>query len=165
MKIAILSDIHEGLNRKNTGMDIMSHLIKWIKVNSPEVFIISGDITAGPRKSLDLLNHLQEEFPMMKLLFVHGNHDIYHEDSKSAYDMLLEFPGNLGNGPVELNDSWVVIGDGGWYDYTFGIRAIQTNSFQLEHLMILPGLIKQVHIGKVLTNVKRNSTLKNLKAG
>ncbi|RFB12556.1 hypothetical protein DZB84_18945 [Bacillus sp. HNG] len=131
MKIAILSDIHEGLNRKNTGMDIMPHLLKWIEINSPEVFIIGGDMTAGPRKSLDLLNQLQEEFPTMKLLFAHGNHDIYHEDSKSAYDMLLEFPGNLGNGPVELNDNWVVIGDGGWYDYSFGIEGYTDEQFSV----------------------------------
>lgn len=129
MKIAVLSDIHEGLNRKNTGKNMMSFLIKWIAINSPDVFIISGDMTAGPVKSLSLLNQLQDEFPKLKLLFVHGNHDIYHEDSKAAYDMLLKFSGNLGNGPVELNDSWVVIGDGGWYDYTYGIEGYTEEQF------------------------------------
>ncbi|MEH7224081.1 metallophosphoesterase [Bacillus sp. JJ1566] len=131
MKIAILSDIHVGLNRKNTGMDIMSQIIKWIAIKRPEAFIIGGDMTAGPVKSLGLLNQLQEEFPKMKLLFVHGNHDIYHEDSKSAYDILLKFPGNLGNGPVELNDEWVVIGDGGWYDYSFGIEGYTEEQFSI----------------------------------
>ncbi|WP_010677339.1 metallophosphoesterase [Bacillus timonensis] len=129
MKIAVLSDIHVGLNRKNTGTDIMSQLTKWIASHSPDVFILGGDLTAGPVKSLNLLNQLQDEFPKLKLLFVHGNHDIYHDDSKVAYEKLLEFPGNLGNGPVELNDNWVVIGDGGWYDYTYGIEEFTEEQF------------------------------------
>ncbi|OIU72717.1 hypothetical protein BHE18_15105 [Rossellomorea aquimaris] len=53
MKIAILSDIHEGLNRKKTGADIMSVLKKWMEAHLPDVFLISGDMTAGPEKSLN----------------------------------------------------------------------------------------------------------------
>lgn len=131
MRIAVLSDIHEGLNRKNTQTDIMALLKRWIASHMPEVFIIGGDMTAGPEKSLALLNQLQSEFPQIKLLFVHGNHDIYHKNSKSAYEMLLKFPGNLGNGPVELEENWVVIGDGGWYDYTFGIKGYSEEQFTL----------------------------------
>ncbi|MGO4889490.1 metallophosphoesterase [Anaerobacillus sp. MEB173] len=131
MRIAILSDIHEGLNRKNTQVNIMATLKKWISTHMPEVFIISGDMTAGPEKSLTLLNQLQNEFPNTKLLFVHGNHDIYHKDSKSAYEVLLNFQGNLGNGPVELSKDWVVIGDGGWYDYSFGIEGFTEEQFKI----------------------------------
>ncbi|MGG1676994.1 metallophosphoesterase [Neobacillus sp. NRS-1170] len=130
MRIAVLSDIHEGLNRKNTKSDIMATLKKWIAVHSPEVFIISGDMTAGPEKSLALLNQLQSEYPQTRILFVHGNHDIYHKDSELAYQRLLEFQGNLGNGPVELDEKWVIIGDVGWYDYTFGIEGYTKEQYQ-----------------------------------
>jgi putative phosphoesterase len=131
MRIAILSDIHEGLNRKNTGKDIIAILKKWINSHSPDLFIISGDMTAGPKKSLNLLNQLQIDCPQTKLLFVHGNHDVYHEDSMDAYETLLQFQGNLGNGPIELNEDWVVIGDGGWYDYTFGIDEFTGEQFAM----------------------------------
>ncbi|MCM3567268.1 metallophosphoesterase [Neobacillus mesonae] len=131
MKIAVLSDIHEGLNRKKTGADMMGVLKKWITSHSPDVFIISGDMTAGPEKSLNLLLQLQQSCPQTKLLFVNGNHDVYAEDSKSAYQTLLQFPGNLGNGPVELNDHWVVIGDGGWYDYSLGIEGFTQEQFSI----------------------------------
>lgn len=130
MRIAVLSDIHEGLNRKKTKTDIVASLKKWIAVHSPDVFIISGDMTAGPEKCLVLLNQLQGEFPQTRLLFVHGNHDIYHKDSEVAYQRLLEFQGNLGNGPVELDGNWVIIGDGGWYDYSFGIKGYTKEQFQ-----------------------------------
>ncbi|WHY86626.1 metallophosphoesterase [Neobacillus novalis] len=131
MKIAVLSDIHEGINRENTQKDIVALLKSWLANHTPDVFIISGDMTNGPENSLTLLNQLQNEFPRTKLLFVHGNHDIYHQDSKFARETLLGFPGNLGNGPVELNDDWVVIGDGGWYDYTFGINGFMEEQFTL----------------------------------
>lgn len=129
MKIAILSDIHEGINRKNTGTEIIPLLNKWLAAHQPEVFIISGDIGSGPDKSLALLKQLQDDNPQTKMLFVFGNHDIYAEDSKAAYEKLLQFPGNLGNGPVELTKDWVVIGDGGWYDYTFGLEGYSKERF------------------------------------
>jgi predicted TIM-barrel enzyme len=66
MRIAVLSDIHEGLNRKKTQTDIMALLKRWIATHLPDVFIISGDMTAGPEKSLTLLNQLQSEFPQIK---------------------------------------------------------------------------------------------------
>lgn len=129
MRIAVLSDIHEGLNRKNTKADMMALLKKWLTIHVPDVFVISGDMTAGPEKSLARLNQLQNECPQTKILYVHGNHDIYHEDSKLAYETLLRFPGNLGNGPVALSEDWVVIGDGGWYDYSFGIEEYTEEQF------------------------------------
>lgn len=131
MKIAMLSDIHEGLNRKYTGADILGLITSWINSHSPDIFVISGDMTARPEKALALLNRLQSDCPQTKILFVHGNHDIYAEDSMAAYDTLLQFPGNLGNGPVQLTDDWVIIGDGGWYDYSFGMTDFTTKQFTI----------------------------------
>lgn len=129
MKIAILSDIHEGINRHKTQTDIMAILKNRIQTNTPEVFIISGDMTSQPHKALKLLNELDEECTQTQMMYVHGNHDVYDDDSGKAYDTLLQFPGNLGNGPIELNDNWVVIGDGGWYDYSFGLDAYTESDF------------------------------------
>lgn len=129
MEIAILSDIHEGLNRKNTQTNVMALIKRWIKEYLPDAFIIAGDMTAGSKKSLMLLEQLQNEFPKIKFLFIHGNHDVYHADSEAAYKELLAFPGNLGNGPVELNEDWVVIGDGGWYDYSLGVSGYSKEEF------------------------------------
>lgn len=123
MKIAVLSDIHEDFNRSRTGENILAIVEKWIKSNSPEVFILSGDMTTRPKTALVLLNQLQKNCSGTKLLYVHGNHDVYHDDSTEAYNILLEFPGNLGNGSVQLTNDWVIIGDGGWYDYSLGLKT------------------------------------------
>lgn len=129
MKIAVLSDIHEELNRKKTGADIMALIEQWLTVHRPDIFIIAGDIAGDPDRALELLEGLQAVVPDIRLLFVNGNHDIYASDSQEAYDKLLAFPGNLGNGPVELDGDWVVIGDGGWYDYSFGVEGHSEEEF------------------------------------
>lgn len=49
----------------------------------------------------------------------------------NSYEILLEFPGNLGSGPIELNNDWVIIGDGGWYDYSFGVEGYTKEEFAL----------------------------------
>ncbi|MEN1968143.1 metallophosphoesterase [Lentibacillus sp. N15] len=129
MKIAILSDIHEGINRKRTETDIMAILKRWIWKNKPEAFMISGDMANHPQKALQLLKALQDECAQTNIYFVHGNHDVYADNSADAYKMLLQFPGNLGNGPVMLNDDWVLIGDGGWYDYSHGLARYTEDDF------------------------------------
>lgn len=129
MKIAILSDVHEDINRKRTQTDIMHILQRWIREYEPESFIISGDMTNNPQKALQLLNELQEACSPTKVYFVHGNHDVYADNSAEAYKTLLQFPGNLGNGPVELTPGWVLIGDGGWYDYSHGLDSYTEDDF------------------------------------
>lgn len=129
MKIAILSDIHEGYNRTKTKTEILPILINWMQAKKPDVFIISGDMANHPEKALDCLNQLQAMCPHSKVLFVHGNHDIYDHDAGQAYKILLQFPGNLGNGPVELDNNWVIIGDGGWFDYSLGMPEYPEEDF------------------------------------
>ena len=63
-----------------------------------------------------------------------NNHDIWNENhpDKTAwdiYDALRVFSGNLANGPAELAQGWVVIGDLGWYDYSFGSRQYAIDEF------------------------------------
>lgn len=129
MKIAILSDIHEDINHKQAQTSIMLVLERWIRENKPEAFLISGDLTNDPHQTLRWLNDLQDKCASTTIYFVHGNHDVYNSNSVKAYNTLLQFPGNLGNGPVELNNDWVLIGEGGWYDYSHGVEAYTDKDF------------------------------------
>ena len=71
MKIAVLSDIHEGLNRKKTETDILLLLRDSLIQHAPDIYIMCGDMAAGPEKSLNLLNQLQNELPNIQILYVH----------------------------------------------------------------------------------------------
>lgn len=130
MRIAVLSDIHEGLNRKRTGKNIIGILRDWIVSNQPDCFIMAGDLTNKPAKTTAILQDLQAGFPQTKFLFVHGNHDVYAENSNEAVENMQTFPGDLSNGPVQLNDDWVVIGTGGWYDYSLAVQGFKQTDFE-----------------------------------
>ena len=86
--------------------------------------VIAGDVSSDYRVTLDTLKQLQERSGI-RILFVPGNHDIWNEshphiDAWQAYAALERFPGNLTNGPQEIAEGWMMIGDLGWYDYSFG---------------------------------------------
>ena len=95
--------------------------------------VIAGDIANDYELTLQTLNGI-ETASGVRCLFVPGNHDIWneHHPAKTAwdiYDDLKAFRGNLANGPVELVHGWVVLGDLGWYDYTFGNQQYSVEEF------------------------------------
>ncbi|HOO33570.1 MAG TPA: metallophosphoesterase [Thermotogota bacterium] len=122
MKIAILSDIHFDINYSEQD-SLEEALIRKLKEDQPEYFIIAGDLSNDYKKSLYHLDKIQNESGV-KLLFVPGNHDLWNieNDDKSTsyiYEKLREFGGNLCGNPVQLNERWTVVGDILWYDYSF----------------------------------------------
>lgn len=132
MKIGILSDIHIDLEHPEPSR-IIDGLVKAIKQSCVELMLIAGDISNDYERTLETL-HLIEELTPTRCLFVPGNHDIWNEKhpqktSWEIYDALKAFSGNLAKGPVVLPNDWVVIGDIGWYDYSFGSRNYSIEQF------------------------------------
>ncbi len=121
MKIGILSDIHVDLNG---GEAVINGLLAAMLRQDVEAMVIAGDVSSDYRVTLDSLEQLQERSGI-RILFVPGNHDIWNEADPDitawqAYEALERFPGNLTRGPQEISDGWTIIGDLGWYDYSFG---------------------------------------------
>jgi len=121
MKIGILSDIHVDLNG---GEAVINGLLAAMLRQGVELMVIAGDVSSDYRVTLDSLEQLQERSGI-RILFVPGNHDIWNEahpdiTAWQAYEELEHFPGNLTRGPQEISGGWTIIGDLGWYDYSFG---------------------------------------------
>ena len=132
MKIGILSDLHVDLENNEPGK-ILPGLVAAVKKNNVETMIIAGDVANDYEVTLGFLGEL-ENACNARCLFVPGNHDIWNEKHPDktawdAYQALQSFGGNLANGPVALTDDWVVIGDLGWYDYSFGSPTYTVEEF------------------------------------
>ncbi len=132
MKIGILSDLHVDLNfrkEKNLILDLCNNIINY-KV---DLMLIAGDIANDYQFSLEILKKM-EYMTGVKCLFVPGNHDLWnvkHQDKNAwdIYNALQAFPGNLSREPYMINEDWVVIGDAGWYDYSFGSPEFDLEEF------------------------------------
>lgn len=132
MKIGIISDIHVDINEK-AGIDVVAPIIEEIKKNEADIVLMAGDLSNDYQLTLNTLEKIQKESGS-RCIFVPGNHDIWndnypHKDAWFTYNELKKFPGNVCNGPIELNDDWVIIGDLGWYDYSFGDPTYTVEDF------------------------------------
>jgi putative phosphoesterase len=132
LKIGILSDIHVDLG-KTGPQRVLEGITAAIIKNDIDTMIIAGDVANDYEITLQTLHQI-ENAAGVRCLFVPGNHDIWNEKhpDKTAweiYDALKAFSGNLANGPAELVNGWVAIGDLGWYDYSFGSPQYSVEEF------------------------------------
>lgn len=123
MKLGILSDIHVDINNSDKN-SVSSSIVKYIKKHSLDIMIIAGDIASDYVLTLDSLKEIEKDSGV-PCLFVPGNHDIWTENhpektSWEIYELLKSHSNNLVNGPYELSENWIVMGDLGWYDFSFG---------------------------------------------
>ena len=132
MKIGILSDIHVDIDHPSPA-GVIEGLVLAIRENAVGIMIIAGDVANDYELTLRVLDTLEQDSGV-RCLFVPGNHDIWNEKhaGKTAweiYDAMGKFTGNLCNGPYDLGDDWFIIGDIGWYDYSFGGSEYTTEEF------------------------------------
>jgi putative phosphoesterase len=132
LKIGILSDIHVDIDHQ-TPHGVLEGIVVGIKQNAVDLMIIAGDVANDFELTLCALETI-ENASGVPCLFVPGNHDIWNEkhpdlNAWDTYEALKQFPGNLCNGPRELGNNWIVIGDLGWYDYSFGSPEYSVEEF------------------------------------
>jgi len=131
MKLLFLSDIHEDNNYTWLHYSLVTPFLQYLRDVKPDYAIISGDIAGCSDQVVSFLNQLCEY--RNKILFVPGNHDTwtFKESSWYEYNQLKEQPGCLCSG-VKILGNYVVIGDMGWYDYSFRHRSV--TEFDCEYL-------------------------------
>jgi len=105
-----------------------------------DVLILAGDITGGPRSHfVQTIAYLCERFAKAQLLYVHGNHELYHNDRsgiKRYMVQLLQKYQNLNwmkRTVVEVKGQRFV-GAPLWYQYAPEVMGILPNWADFEYI-------------------------------
>ncbi|WP_284141193.1 metallophosphoesterase [Virgibacillus sp. LDC-1] len=135
MKIGVISDLHIDKNRvlESSSENILTVLVEKIKESKIDILLIPGDVSNDYRLTLHFLTSL-EESTEVKVLFVPGNHDYWSKDNHvtdtwKVYESLKQWDGCIAENPYVLNEEWVVVGNSGWYDHSFGSRKFNNEQF------------------------------------
>ena len=136
MKIVTVSDIHLDMNSKYAGVDLLPVFIRCLKSQEANLIIIAGDLCDNAEATIQVLDKLEAGLDC-KVLFIPGNHDIWDKQkdrtSWQSYQLLQEHPSSLLGRPYDLNNGYVVIGEMGWYDYSF-VKETVPYQTMIEHL-------------------------------
>lgn len=141
MKTAVLSDIHVDINR---DYPVAQEFARYIKEQGARLAIIAGDVSESQQETLDTLNTI-EQLSGARVLFVPGNHDLWGpkgdpDQIGAIYSRYAQDEHCLCGRDVVLGDT-VVIGDVGWYDYSFGSGRYSFEEFEKMSLAAAPGRI------------------------
>jgi putative phosphoesterase len=131
MKVAMISDIHVDVNR---DYDIVGALVSSLAKKKANLLLLAGDISSNAEKTLETVCSIEEK-SKVQVLFVAGNHDLWSDDfgknpTDEIYARLCADTHCLSNHPLVLKDT-VIIGDVGWYDYSFGSARFSKEEFSL----------------------------------
>lgn len=135
MKIGVLSDLHiDGnalaLQEATSFVDLIANMVHKEQVDH---LLIAGDISNDYVQSLNFLTEL-EQAARCKVLFVPGNHDYWskingEERTQKIYEAFKQDCTSILEKPYLLNDEWAIVGNTGWYDYSFGSSEFSTDDF------------------------------------
>lgn len=132
MKIGVISDIHIDRNRDYPIMELLAEKVKEKQLGW---LLIAGDISNTQSVTLSFVDRL-ESHAGIPVYFVPGNHDLWCRAGESPdetweiYRRYKEHSACLIDKVVPLTQDWVVLGDIGWYDYSFGSGKFSEEDFK-----------------------------------
>lgn len=120
MKSAVISDIHVDINK---DYEVIEAISEYVQEHGIELLLIAGDIANHVEETIAVVAELERKSGA-KVLYVPGNHDMWDEEkaysnNDEIYQKFLEDEHCL-SGRCYETDKHIVIGDVGWYDYSFG---------------------------------------------
>lgn len=118
MKVAMTSDLHFDIN----GIDMPEmeeKQVQYLLENKIDLYLIAGDLFNDFEKSLKHVERMQNALGQAcQVRFIAGNHDMLKNVSYEELESDLS-PLYLHNKSEVFNNQLVVVGNNGWYDYSF----------------------------------------------
>lgn len=125
VKLAISSDNHLDVNRVNLD-DTVTAQAQYLQAINADYYIHLGDLFNDFAKTQAYMELLQERLgEATRVYYLAGNHDMMNHASFHQLETLPDAH-YLHNRCIDLpNTDWRVIGNNGWYDYSFSAFADQ----------------------------------------
>ncbi|ANK59011.1 phosphoesterase [Loigolactobacillus backii] len=131
-KIALTSDNHFDVNKLDTTA-IRAQQVDYLLANDYDDYLIAGDLFNDFQESLLFVEKLATEMAgKCRVFFIAGNHDMVRgvtfaelqSDLSPNYvhQKTITFPGT----------NYVLIGNNGWYDYSFADQAVGESQAAFE---------------------------------
>lgn len=130
MSFAVISDIHIDVNK---DYDVVNQMIESVRKSGATACLIAGDISNDYKETIKTIAYIKEQLEI-PVYYVPGNHDMWSEDleklpTKSIYEAYQQDSNCLLHGSVQLDEDTTLIGDIGWYDYSFGSPKFSKEDF------------------------------------
>lgn len=118
VKVAMVSDIHLDINKVDVEQTLKQQS-EWLTKNQVGVYLIAGDLFNHFNRSLAFTESLQKMTPNTAIRFIAGNHDMVNDISYEELQQDLSAT-YLHHKHFDIpNTDWRIIGNNGWYDYSF----------------------------------------------
>ncbi|SHH96878.1 putative phosphoesterase [Sporobacter termitidis DSM 10068] len=136
MKIGVISDIHVD---RNKDFPVLERLAGKMAEKALDGLVIAGDISNNQRVTLDFIDRVTA-LSGRPVYFVPGNHDMWRDEKNPAgtaelYERYRAHPACLIGKSVPLAGGWVLLGDIGWYDYSFGNKGYTQEEFERKSML------------------------------
>jgi len=134
MKIGFISDIHIDVNKE---YNILEEISEHIREENIDVVVIAGDISEDAETTIEAMGNL-EKSSHASIYYVPGNHDLWSDNlallpTGTIYEKYKNDPRCLVDNPILLKgekETFALIGDIGWYDYSFGSEQFNLSDFE-----------------------------------
>ena len=159
IKIAISSDNHLDVNKVNIS-DALEFQAHWLNTNHLDYYLYAGDLFNDFSKTKAYFEQLQQLTTNTRIAYILGNHDMLNNLSFSEAEH-SHFLSYIHNQFIDLpNSDWRIIGNNGWYDYSFStyhdqLKKVQTwkNVYWLDSSIDQP-ISDQERMATVIAQVK-----------
>lgn len=143
MRIAFSSDNHLDINRVEVSA-VLTAQASFLSTQGIDYYVNTGDTFNDFAKTQSFYTALQKAVgTKTRVRYLAGNHDMLRG---ATYAQLEEQSDSLYlNGKIEsLGPNAVLIGDNGWYDYSFAPAELTTSQLQhWKHAFWVDGVIEQ----------------------
>lgn len=130
----VISDIHTDINK---AYPVVEELTAYARRQQAECILIAGDICENIYTVMETVKRLKKE-AKAEVYYVPGNHDMWHTEqiklgTDEIYKLFSQDENCLCGKQVRVGNH-IVIGDIGWYDYSFGDKEFTKEDFdRMEH--------------------------------